>query len=425
MGGYAVVFAVAASLTFAARHAARAQARVPDRRDQGRRPRAACTRRRCRRSAARRCSSGSSSRSAVASQIPQFREMFNGSSEPAGLMLGGRRDVRRRARSTTSGTSRPRPRSPGWCWPGACSRCSASRCCSSACRSRAPTRSCSRPTSRRSSPWSTVVVFANAINLIDGLDGLAAGIVIIAGTALFLYSDRLFNDGFLEGSNIAPLIAVIAVGICVGFLPYNFNPARIFMGDAGALFLGLLMATTTITIGGRADYQYTGTTYFFFAPLFIPIADPRRADRRHRVLSFVRRVAARALVRGRGQGPPAPPAHAPRPRPPPHRRASSGSGPRCSRAWRWSPPTPAGQRQRARADRRARARAAAVRLLLPGPARRPRPIAAEEEAEAGGGRGRGRGRGGAGRRPREPAPRDRQLGSAPTVAAAGFSRASV
>jgi UDP-GlcNAc:undecaprenyl-phosphate GlcNAc-1-phosphate transferase len=57
----------------------------------------------------------------------------------------------------------------------------------------------------------------------------------------------------------------------VGFLPWNFNPARIFMGDAGALFLGLLMAVTTITIGGRADYQYTGTTYFFFAPLVIPL----------------------------------------------------------------------------------------------------------------------------------------------------------
>ena len=117
----------------------------------------------------------------------------------------------------------------------------------------------------------TVVVFANAINLIDGLDGLAAGIVIIAGTALFLYSTQLFDNGFLEGSNVAPLIAVIAVGVCVGFLPWNFNPARIFMGDAGALFLGLLLAVTTITIGGRADYQYTGTTYFFFAPLLIPL----------------------------------------------------------------------------------------------------------------------------------------------------------
>jgi len=93
----------------------------------------------------------------------------------------------------------------------------------------------------------TVVIMANAINLIDGLDGLAAGIVLIAGSAFFLYSDRLFKAGLLEGSNVAPLVAIIAVGVCVGFLPHNFNPARIIMGDAGSLFLGLLMATTTIT----------------------------------------------------------------------------------------------------------------------------------------------------------------------------------
>jgi UDP-GlcNAc:undecaprenyl-phosphate/decaprenyl-phosphate GlcNAc-1-phosphate transferase len=117
----------------------------------------------------------------------------------------------------------------------------------------------------------TVVVMANAINLIDGLDGLAAGIVAIAGAALFLYADRLFKAGLLEGSNMGPLIAVIAVGVCIGFLPHNFNPARIIMGDAGALFLGLLMASTTITVGGRTADQFSGQTYFFFAPLLIPI----------------------------------------------------------------------------------------------------------------------------------------------------------
>jgi len=135
-----------------------------------------------------------------------------------------------------------------------------------------------------------VVLLANAINLIDGLDGLAAGIVLIGSVAVFLYSDRLFKDGFLEGSNIAPLVAVIAVGICVGFLPFNWHPARIFMGDAGAMFLGLLLAVMTITIGGRADYEYSGQTYFFFAPLFIPllILGVPIVDT---VFSFVRRVA--------------------------------------------------------------------------------------------------------------------------------------
>jgi UDP-GlcNAc:undecaprenyl-phosphate/decaprenyl-phosphate GlcNAc-1-phosphate transferase len=116
-----------------------------------------------------------------------------------------------------------------------------------------------------------VVVLANAINLIDGLDGLAAGIVIIAGTALFLYSDRLLKAGLLDGSNIAPLVAVIAVAVCVGFLPHNFSPARLFMGDAGAMFLGLLLAATTITMGGRTADQFSGQTYFFFAPLLIPL----------------------------------------------------------------------------------------------------------------------------------------------------------
>jgi len=117
----------------------------------------------------------------------------------------------------------------------------------------------------------TVVILANAMNLIDGLDGLAAGIVIIAGTALFLYADRLLEAGLLDRSNIGPLVAVIAVSICAGFLPHNFSPARIFMGDAGAMFLGLLLAATTITVGGRTADQFSGQTYFFFAPMLIPV----------------------------------------------------------------------------------------------------------------------------------------------------------
>jgi UDP-GlcNAc:undecaprenyl-phosphate GlcNAc-1-phosphate transferase len=138
----------------------------------------------------------------------------------------------------------------------------------------------------------TVVVLANAINLIDGLDGLAAGIVVIAGTALFLYSDRLLKAGLLDGSNIAPLVAVMAVAVCVGFLPHNISPARLFMGDAGSMFLGLLLAATTITMGGRTADQFSGQTYFFFAPLLIPLvilAVPLLDT----VFSFLRRVVQR------------------------------------------------------------------------------------------------------------------------------------
>jgi UDP-GlcNAc:undecaprenyl-phosphate/decaprenyl-phosphate GlcNAc-1-phosphate transferase len=116
-----------------------------------------------------------------------------------------------------------------------------------------------------------VVLLAQAINLIDGLDGLAAGIVAIGGSALFLFADRLFKAGYLDASNIGPLIAIIAVGMCVGFLPFNFSGAKIIMGDAGALLLGLMLAVPTITVGGRTDVQFSGNTYFFFAPLVIPL----------------------------------------------------------------------------------------------------------------------------------------------------------
>src|SRR5437764_7029067 len=115
-----------------------------------------------------------------------------------------------------------------------------------------------------------VVGMANAVNLIDGLDGLAAGVVAIAAGAFFLYANRLSDAGLLAPDNIGPLIAVIACGVCVGFLPHNFHPSKIIMGDAGALLLGLLMASTTITVGGRTADQFSGQTYFFFAPLVIP-----------------------------------------------------------------------------------------------------------------------------------------------------------
>ncbi len=115
-----------------------------------------------------------------------------------------------------------------------------------------------------------------AINLIDGLDGLAAGIVAIGAGAFFLYSQELTDSGLLDVTNIGPLLAIIAVGVCVGFLPHNFNPARIIMGDGGAMLLGLLLAVSTSVVGGRADSfagegEFIGQTYFFLAPLAIPL----------------------------------------------------------------------------------------------------------------------------------------------------------
>jgi UDP-GlcNAc:undecaprenyl-phosphate GlcNAc-1-phosphate transferase len=116
-----------------------------------------------------------------------------------------------------------------------------------------------------------VVVMANATNLIDGLDGLAAGIVCIAAGSFLLYGIKLERIGILDASNVGPLIAAIVVGICLGFLPWNFHPASIFMGDSGALLLGLLMAASTIAVGGQTDDSFRGQSWFFFAPLVIPL----------------------------------------------------------------------------------------------------------------------------------------------------------
>jgi UDP-GlcNAc:undecaprenyl-phosphate GlcNAc-1-phosphate transferase len=116
-----------------------------------------------------------------------------------------------------------------------------------------------------------VLGMTNAINLIDGLDGLAAGIVAIAAGTFFLYAQQLGHEGVLATGNIGPLIAVVVLGMCLGFLPWNIHPAKIFMGDGGALLLGLLMAASTMVVGGRTDQPFSGQTFFFFAPVFIPL----------------------------------------------------------------------------------------------------------------------------------------------------------
>jgi UDP-GlcNAc:undecaprenyl-phosphate GlcNAc-1-phosphate transferase len=87
-----------------------------------------------------------------------------------------------------------------------------------------------------------IVITINAVNFIDGLDGLAAGVVGIAGLAFFIYSYTLSNSIHLQTQSVPAVASVVLVGICVGFLPHNFNPARIFMGDTGAMLIGLLLA---------------------------------------------------------------------------------------------------------------------------------------------------------------------------------------
>jgi UDP-GlcNAc:undecaprenyl-phosphate GlcNAc-1-phosphate transferase len=78
------------------------------------------------------------------------------------------------------------------------------------------------------------------------------------------------HTGTIVQETSGPLFSVIVIGLCVGFLPHNVHPARIFMGDAGAMLLGLLMAASTMSVVGQTNNDFNGRTYFLFAPLVIP-----------------------------------------------------------------------------------------------------------------------------------------------------------
>jgi UDP-GlcNAc:undecaprenyl-phosphate GlcNAc-1-phosphate transferase len=120
-----------------------------------------------------------------------------------------------------------------------------------------------------------VLVTINAVNFVDGLDGLAAGIVGIAGTAFFVYSYLLSKDASpSDYASLASLVTAALVGSCLGFLPHNFNPARIFMGDSGSMLIGLLFASSTIAITGQVDPEQVSRAYFIpaFLPLLLPLA---------------------------------------------------------------------------------------------------------------------------------------------------------
>ena len=116
-----------------------------------------------------------------------------------------------------------------------------------------------------------VVVMATAVNLMDGLDGLAGGTVAIASATFLAYALRLGDALVIGANNPGALWACITLGICVGFLPHNIYPAKIFMGDGGSLLLGLLMAVATMSVGGRTTQEFSGQAFFFFAPIFIPL----------------------------------------------------------------------------------------------------------------------------------------------------------
>ena len=120
-----------------------------------------------------------------------------------------------------------------------------------------------------------VVVTINAVNFIDGLDGLAAGVMAIAGAAFFVYTYTLTRDASpSDYSSLASFIGAAMVGCCLGFLPHNSHPARIFMGDSGAYLIGLLLASSAIAVTGQVDPQVVSNAKLVpaFVPLLLPIA---------------------------------------------------------------------------------------------------------------------------------------------------------
>jgi UDP-GlcNAc:undecaprenyl-phosphate/decaprenyl-phosphate GlcNAc-1-phosphate transferase len=127
------------------------------------------------------------------------------------------------------------------------------------------------------------VLLVNAMNFVDGLDGLAAGIGTIAATATCAFALGLLGQQNGDVNAYPPaLIAAVLAGACAGFLPHNFQPARLFMGDSGSMFIGLTLAAATTTASGRTNYSTTGATgalalvtplIVVAAVVFVPLLD--------------------------------------------------------------------------------------------------------------------------------------------------------
>ncbi|HCG3138686.1 TPA: undecaprenyl/decaprenyl-phosphate alpha-N-acetylglucosaminyl 1-phosphate transferase [Corynebacterium striatum] len=127
------------------------------------------------------------------------------------------------------------------------------------------------------------VLLINAMNFVDGLDGLAAGLGLIAGAAILVFSLTVLHDQGGAVSAYPPaIIAAALVGICAGFLPHNFEPSRIFMGDSGSMLIGLLLAAASTSASGKINMSLYGTVdmvalaspfIVVVAAVFIPVLD--------------------------------------------------------------------------------------------------------------------------------------------------------
>jgi UDP-GlcNAc:undecaprenyl-phosphate GlcNAc-1-phosphate transferase len=114
----------------------------------------------------------------------------------------------------------------------------------------------------------------NAINFIDGLDGLAAGVSAISALAFFAYSYHLAREGYDDVAFAPSLMTAVLAGACLGFLPHNFSPARIFMGDSGSMLIGLTLAASAMTASSRADPQTFAGSAADALPMYLPFLLP-------------------------------------------------------------------------------------------------------------------------------------------------------
>ncbi len=127
------------------------------------------------------------------------------------------------------------------------------------------------------------VAIINAMNFVDGLDGLAAGLGAIAAGTLLVYSLTILHDqGGTVSAYPSAMISAGLLGVCLGFLPHNFSPARIFMGDSGSMLIGLLLAAASVSASGRITPSLYGPADMLalltpiivvIAALFIPMLD--------------------------------------------------------------------------------------------------------------------------------------------------------
>ena len=119
-----------------------------------------------------------------------------------------------------------------------------------------------------------IVAITNAVNLIDGLDGLANGVSAISATTMLVIA-------LVGGQSQVAIVLAALVGACIGFMPYNMNPAKMFMGDTGATFLGYILAT--MSIQGLFKYYAVISFVVPFLILGLPIFDT--------AFAFIRRIA--------------------------------------------------------------------------------------------------------------------------------------